>query len=114
VTVNVLPPTEIVPEREPAPGLASTAYVTRRLPVPRPPGGSTTRIHGAPLTAAHAQVDEADTSKLPVPLSVGNVSPGLLRSTVQAVAPACVTMCVVPPTDSPAMRADRSGLASAR
>ena len=114
VIVNILPPTEIVPLRGAAPGLASTAYVTRRLPVPAPPAGSVTRIQPTVLVATHVQVDGAATSKVPLPPATAEESPLRERSTVQLVNPVCVTVCVTLPAVRPAVRDAASGLAAAR
>jgi hypothetical protein len=65
VTVNVAPPTVSVPVRLDATLFAAT--VNETVPVPVPADPALTEIHGALLTAVHAQPTEAVAVVLPEP-----------------------------------------------
>jgi hypothetical protein len=72
VTVNVLPPIIIVPERGVVVVFAATPYVTEPLPLPVPP--AVIVIHASLLAAVHAQPVAAVTLNVPVPAAAAGLA----------------------------------------
>lgn len=100
-TVNVRPPTVIVPVRDVVFGFAATRYETFALPEPTPP--AVIVIHEAWLVAAQLQLLAADTMMRPTPPLAGRLADVVDVVTVQAPA-GCETVCVCSPTVMVAVR----------
>lgn len=109
LTMNVWPPTEIVPVRANEPVFGAALKVT--VPGPDPLEPPVMVIHAAPLTAVHAQPVLALTEMVPVPPAVG--SDALVDASVTVHdAPAWVTVNVCPATEIVPVRGKVPGLAA--